>query len=251
MQNRLTRQILLWSFSLISTLILTLAGWIVATPVRAETLATTPTASAVEVFRTAYENRYVWDSDFPGYSAAVEVTQDGETYNGEIEIDSNLEITVVDIESEDVYQSVYSGLQMLIIHRRSLPFDRLHQEHTFSFGKPQANGAVEIDQAGGETPSFYLVEDGKITQVNRLMSTVGVTVDLLESEETPAGYLVTRYHAFFKAPETGDLMAEVDFEDTYEKVGNYLIPNRQVIRTIEEGESSAIEINLSNIQLLS
>lgn len=247
MQNRLTRPILLWSFSLI----LTLTAWIVATPVLADTVATAPTSSALEVFRTAYENRYVWDSDFPGYAAAVEVTQDGETYKGEIEIDSNLEITVVDIDDEKAYQSVYSGLQMLMIHRRSVPFDRLHQEHTFSFGKPQANGAVEIDQAGGDTPSFYLVRDGKITQVNRLMPTLGVTVDLLKSEATPVGYLGTRYHAFFKALETSELIAEVDFEDTYEKVGNYYIPNRQFIREIQDGEESAIEINLSNIQLLS
>jgi hypothetical protein len=228
-----------------------LASWIPATPVRAETLTTATTPSALEVFRTAYENRYMWDSDFPGYAAAVEVTEDGETYQGKIQIDSNLEISVMDIEDEDAYQLVYSGLQMLIIHRRSVPFDRLHQEHTFSFGAVTENSAVQIDQAGGDTPSFYLVENGKITQVNRLMPTVGVTVDLLDSEATPAGYLGTRYHAFFKAPETGEVIAEVDFEDSYKQVGNYYIPNRQVIRNIEPEEESAIEINLTNIQLLS
>lgn len=247
MQNRLTRQILLWGF----TLILTLASWIPANSVRAETLPTATTPSALEVFRTAYENRYMWDSDFPGYSATVEVTKNGETYKGEIQIDSNLDISVMDIDDEEAYQSVYSGLQMLIIHRRYVPFDILHKEHTFSFSEVPDNGAVEIDQAGGENPSFYLVQDGKITQVNRLMATVGVTVDLLESKETSQGYLGTRYHAFFKAPETGELIAEVQFEDSYEQVGNYYIPNRQMIRNIEQGEERAIEINLSNIQLLS
>ena len=246
MPTRLTRQILLWSFALI----LTLTGGIFAAPVRAETLALTPTTSALEVFRTAYENRYMWDSDFPGYSAAVEVTQDGETYNGEMEIDSNLQITVVDIEDENAYTSLYAGLQMMIIHRRSLPFDRLHEEHTFSFGNTQENGALEIHEAAGETPSFYLVQDGKITQVNRFMPTVGVTVDLLDSEETPVGYLGTRYHAFFKALGTSELIAEVDFEDSYEKVGNYYIPNLQLIREIQGNKESAIEIHLSNIQLL-
>lgn len=247
MQNRLTRKVLLWSF----TVILTLAGWIVATPVRAETLATATTPSALEVFRDAYDSRYFWDSDFPGFSATVDVTEDGATYKGEMEIDSNLEITVVGIDDENAYQSVYSGLQMLVIHRRSVPFDLLHKEHTFSFGPVLENGAVEIDQAGGETPSFYLVQDGKITQVNRLMPTGGVTVDLLASEPTPMGYLGTRYHAFFTTPDTGEAIAEADFEDTYEKVGNYYIPNRQVIRHIEAGSESTVEINLSNIQLLS
>lgn len=246
MQNRLTHKILLWS----ATLILTLAGWILATPVRAETLATAPTASAEEVFRNAYNGRYVWDSDFPGFSATVDVTQDGATYQGEMEIDSNLQITVVGIDDEDAYQSVYSGLQMLVTHRRAVPFDLLHKEHTFSFGPVQANGAVEIDQAGGATPSFYLVQDGKITQVNRLMPTGSVTVDLLESEVTPMGYLGTHYHAFFKTPDTGEVIAEADFEDTYEKVGNYYIPSRQFIRNIEAGEDTTVEMKLSNIQLL-
>ncbi len=247
MQNRLTRQILLWGF----TLILTLSSWIPGNSVRSETLPTATTPSALEVFRNAYENRYMWDSDFPGYSATAEVTENGKTYKGEIQIDANLDISVMDIDDEDAYQSVYSGLQMLIIHRRYVPFERLHKEHTFSFGEVQDNGSVEIYQAGGENPSFYLVQDGKITQVNRLMATVGVTVDLLESEATSQGYLGTRYHAFFKAPETGEVIAEVYFEDSYEQVGNYYIPNRQMIRNIEQGEERATEINLSNIQLLS
>jgi len=226
------------------------ASWIPATPARADSKAQ-PTPSASEVFRTAYENRYVWDSDFPGYTATVEINQDGETYQGQIEIDSDLNISVMDIEDEDAYESVYSGLQMLIIHRRSVPFDRLHQEHTFSFGPVQDNGAVEIDQAGGDTPSFYLVKNGQITQVNRLMPTVGVTVDLLDSQETSMGYLGTRYHAYFKTPETGEVIAEVDFEDSYEQASNYYIPHRQVIRSIDNGQSSQIEIKLTDIQLLS
>jgi len=37
--------------------------------------------SASELFRAAYENRYTWDENFPGYSADVQL-QGHEVYTG-------------------------------------------------------------------------------------------------------------------------------------------------------------------------
>ncbi|MEL7246662.1 MAG: DUF3386 family protein, partial [Cyanobacteria bacterium J06573_2] len=40
--------------------------------------------TAQELFKAAYESRYTWDADFPGYSADVQLIQGEETYTGKI-----------------------------------------------------------------------------------------------------------------------------------------------------------------------
>ncbi|NEO64436.1 MAG: DUF3386 family protein, partial [Moorea sp. SIO4G2] len=37
-----------------------------------------------QVFQAAYENRYTWDDDFPGYKADLEIKQGDEVYTGQV-----------------------------------------------------------------------------------------------------------------------------------------------------------------------
>ncbi len=50
--------------------------------------------SARDLFRAAYENRYTWDKNFPGYTADVQLHQNGEVYTGKIRINSDLSFDV-------------------------------------------------------------------------------------------------------------------------------------------------------------
>lgn len=240
MQQSLKRQIVLWGLSLI----LTVAGWGFSGPAFAQS------TSALDIFRTAYDNRYTWDSKFPGYTATVEVKQDGESYKGQIRINSDLSIEVAGIESDEASETVSNQLRMMVTHRRSVPFKLAHGKHTFTFGETPSAGAVQIDQKGGDTPSYYEVKAEKITQVNRFTGPVLVTVDLLDSEDTPAGYLGTRYIATFKYAQTGDVLEKLEFRDSYKKIGDYYISTHQTVRSLELGQQDTTEVNLTDIQLL-
>ena len=65
----------------------------------------TEQANARDLFRAAYEHRYTWDSNFPGYSADVELKQNEEIYTGHISIKPDMTVEVSGIDDEEVQQS--------------------------------------------------------------------------------------------------------------------------------------------------
>lgn len=82
---------LIWSWSLI--FILAIASFTLVLPrtVYAEStqkllLADASAVSARDAFRTAYENRYTWNQQFPGYTAQVSINHQGELDQGIVRI---------------------------------------------------------------------------------------------------------------------------------------------------------------------
>ena len=51
--------------------------------------------SARDVMRAAYENRYTWDSNFPGYTTDVEFKHDDKTYVGKAKVNPDLSAEVL------------------------------------------------------------------------------------------------------------------------------------------------------------
>ncbi|MFM5886817.1 MAG: DUF3386 family protein, partial [Dolichospermum sp.] len=43
--------------------------------------------TAETLFQTAYESRYTWNENFPGYTANVQLIQEGEVYTGKVQVD--------------------------------------------------------------------------------------------------------------------------------------------------------------------
>lgn len=234
---------------LIFVLLAIVAVWGFNFPVLAQTLPTADPA-ALDLFRSAYNSRYTWDDQFPGYTARVEIRDQQEVYQAEVAINPDLNIQLTGIENEKIQAAVSDQLRMLITHRRPIPFKIAHKDHTFSFGETSNNEAIQIDQHGKGSPSYYQVKDAKIMQVNRIMGPVAVRVDLLDWQDTGAGYLGTRYVASFHYVQTGDDLEQIEYRDTYKKVGGYYIPTHQTIRHFEAGQETTTEIDFSAIKLL-
>ena len=68
----------------------------------------TEPANARDLFRAAYEHRYTWDANFPGYSADIELKQGDEVYTGHVAIKPDMTVEVSGIADEEVQQSVYT-----------------------------------------------------------------------------------------------------------------------------------------------
>lgn len=205
--------------------------------------------SARDIFRAAYENRYTWNQQFPGYSALVELRQGNEDYKGYIRINSDLSVEVTGIDKEDARQTVENQLRMIIIHRRRVSFEVAHKNHTYQFGATDKTGAVEIFEKG-DTTAHYKVFHQQLTQVNRILGQTAVTVNLLDSLVTKEGYLATHYRTIFRQPQNAQVLGEQESEDTYKKVGSYYLLKHQVIRDFEQGQQTTTEINFTDIQLL-
>ncbi|MDY7020526.1 MAG: DUF3386 domain-containing protein [Cyanobacteriota bacterium] len=210
----------------------------------------TESTNARDVFRAAYEHRYTWDSNFPGYSADIELKQGSETYNGHIRINSDMSVEVTGIEDEEVQQSVYTQLRDIVTHRKRTPFETSHGKNSFSFGEKDETGAVEILVKGDSMGSNYKVRGDQICLVSRVMGRMAFVINTHESLDTGEGYAASRYDAVFRNPQNDEIMRELEFEDHFEKIGDYYVMTRQVINSKEKGNVTTTEFNYSNIKLL-
>jgi hypothetical protein len=237
MQQQLKRRILLWALSLI----LAIASFIlglqnVAYAQSTKTSSTEiATVSPSEAFRTAYENRYTWDDQFPGYSAEVAINYEGELDQGIVRVNPDLSVDVININTEEVRQLIANQLRMEVTHRRRVPFDKMHGQNNFEWEGTDESGALTIQEVGDEMNSYYKVQDKVITQVNRRFGEVAVTVDTLGTDKTPEGYLVSHFQTVFRNAQTGAVIETQDVRDFHEKIGKYYLLTNRIIRSAKQG----------------
>ncbi|MEG3438278.1 DUF3386 domain-containing protein [Pannus brasiliensis CCIBt3594] len=212
---------------------------------------TVATNNARDLFRTAYENRYTWDENFPGYTADIILTQGDEVYTGQIRVNADFSVEVTGIEDEKVKESIYNQMRDIVTHRKRGNFETAHGKNEFTFGNDDPTGAVEILVTGDAMGSNYKVRGREISQVSRVMGPVAFTINTEESLDTGEGYISIRYNAIFRNPKTDELKGKRDFKENYEKVGGYYLPSCQVINAIDAGgEKTTTEFNFLNLQLL-
>lgn len=206
--------------------------------------------TAYVLFRNAYENRYTWGLDFPGYTATVEFKQDKDNYKGNVRVNPNLSVEVTGIKDEEVRQTVENQLRMNIVHRRQVPFEVAHKNSTFKLGTTDKTGSVEIFSQGDKTQAKYKIAERQIKQVNRMMGPHAVIVDTLESETTSEGYLATRYRTTLYHSQTKQALGNEETEDAYEKIGGYYILSRHTVQHSEKGNYFTAQTVFRDIQLL-
>ena len=207
--------------------------------------------TARDRFRAAYENRYTWDSNFPGYTAKLELKQGDEVYTADIKVDSDLSVEVTGIEDEKVSESVYNHMRDVITHRKRNTFENAHGKSTFTLGEEDASGAVEILVKGDSMGSNYKIRGTEICQVSRVMGPMAFVINTNESLDTGEGYISTGYNAIFRDSKTNALKAKREFDESYEKLGNYYVPKHQVIESISPDESQiTTEFIFSETKLL-
>lgn len=207
--------------------------------------------SARDLMRSAYENRYTWDRSFPGYTADVTYKYGDKTVTGKVRVNANLKAEALDIEDEEANKVIANQLWEIAIHRIRREFEDSHGQNTFTLGETDETGAVEILVGGKSTGDKYKLRDNEVTLVHRHIHGVVITINTLSTHDTGEGYLSHRYDSVYHDPKTGEQKGGINqFEDDYEKVGNYFILNRRVIATETENPSPTQEIIFSNIKLL-
>ena len=208
-------------------------------------------ASARDLMRSAYENRYTWDRNFPGYTADVTYNYGDKTVTGKVRVNANLKAEASGIEDEEANKVIANQLWEIAIHRIRREFEESHGNNTFTLGETDETGAMEIIVGGKSTGDKYKLRNNEVVLVHRHIHGVVVTINTFSTHDTGEGYLSHRYDSVYHDPKSGEQKGgKNDFEDEYEKVGDYFILNRRVITTETENPSSTQEIIFSNIQLL-
>jgi Protein of unknown function (DUF3386) len=207
--------------------------------------------SAQDLFRAAYENRYTWDTQFPGYTADVTHTQDGQVFTGQARVSRDMKAEVLDVADEEAQKAIHGQLWEISIHRVRRSFEETHSKNTFTYGETDSTGAVELLMGGKSEGDRYKVRDNEVCLVHRHIHGVVVTINTFSSHDTGEGYLSHRYDSVYHDPTTGGQKGGKSlFEDTYEKVGAYWILNRRAIETETEDGTVTQVFSFSNIQLL-
>jgi hypothetical protein len=206
--------------------------------------------TARQLFQTAYESRYTWDENFPGYSADVQLVQENEVHTGKIRINGDLSVEVTGVADEQVEEGIYTQLRDIVTHRKRTSFEESHGKHEFSLGQQDANGAIEILVKGDSMGSNYRVRGKEISQVSRVMGRMAFIIDTHESLDTGSGYIATRYDAIFRNSKTNEVTSILKFEDSYEKIAEYYVMTKQVVQEYKDGTRTTTEFSYSNIKLL-
>jgi hypothetical protein len=207
--------------------------------------------SARDLFRSAYENRYTWDSDFPGYTADVTFIQGDRTITGQAQVGADLKAQVTGIDDETVQKAVHSQLWEVAIHRVRRAFEDTHAKNTFEYGQTLEDGSVEILITSGADGDRYHLKNDEVTMVHRHIHGVVVTIHTFSSHDTGEGYLSHRYDSVYHDPNTGEQKGGKSlFEDSYEHVGDYVILSERRIETKTPNGTDVQTFRFSNIQLL-
>lgn len=205
--------------------------------------------SARELFRAAYENRYTWDSSFPGYTTDVTFTQGDQTLTGTAKVNGDLSAEVFGIEDEAALKLVKGQLWEVAIHRVRREFEDTHGKNQFTFGDTDKNGAVKIVVEGKTAGDHYRVRNDEVVLVHRHIHGVVVTINTFSTHDTGAGYLSHTYDSVYHDPKTGEQkQGRSQFVDEYGQVGDYWVLTRRQV-TAEDGPD--MEFVFSNIELLS
>ncbi len=207
--------------------------------------------NARDLFRAAYENRYTWDANFPGYSADVSFCHAGQTYSGTVRVNRNLSVEVTGVDDEEAMKAIAGQLQEIAIHRVRRSFEDTHGKNTFTLGATDDTGAVEILVGGKSEGDRYKLRNNEVCMVHRHIHGIVVTIHTTSSHQTSEGYLSHCYNSVYHDPKTGEQKGEPsEFEDHYERVGNYYVLTSRTIRSQRDGQPTTESFSFSNIRLL-
>lgn len=205
---------------------------------------------ARSLFKAAYENRYTWDENFPGYTADVTLKQSGETYTAKVHINRDLSYEFTDLSDEKGRDLLQHHLWETVTHRKRSNFEQTHGKNTFTLGDTDETGSTEIQVSGDAMGSHYRIRNNEISQVNRTMPQVAFSINHKGSLDTGSGYISARYDVVYRNPKTDEIVGENDVDSEYEKFGDYYLLTRQVTRSNQQGKQDTQEVTFSNIQLL-
>lgn len=203
--------------------------------------------SARDIMRAAYENRYTWDGNFPGYTTDVEFKHGDQTYVGKARVNPDLSAEVFEIEDEAALKLVKGQLWEVAIHRVRREFEDTHAKNKFALGETDDKGAVEILVEGKSTGDKYKVLNNEVVLVHRHIHGVVVTINTFSTHDTGAGYLSHTYDSVYHDPKTGEQKkGQSEYTDEYDKVGDYFVLTRRAIASADDGN---MEFIFSNIQM--
>lgn len=215
------------------------------------TTETISTIDAAALFRAAYENRYTWDSNFPGFSAIAHLTQNGNVHTAHVHVAGDLKITITNASSSEAETAIRQQVQEIIVHRVRRQFEDVHGKNEFTYGETDDSGAVTVLVGGAATGDRYKVHNNIVSLVHRHIHGTVVTINVLSTFNTGEGYLPVDYESFYTKPNANEPDSPKQYHhDEYARFGNYFILTfRHISQADNTNGIETQELRLTDLQV--
>ena len=195
-------------------------------------------SDCTNVFKAAYENRYTWESDFPGYEGSCSWTDGERVIKGTFSLGKDFKATINGIESENINKAISSQLWEVAIHRVRRSFEQTHGKNTFKFGDANEIGS-EIIVGGKNEGDKYRVKNDVVTMVYRHIHGNLIIILTKDVTHTGNGYLSKSYSSQYLDPiSKKDLKGKSFYEDAFIplfKGGPWVLSSRSIHQEASEG----------------
>ena len=195
-------------------------------------------SDCTQLFKTAYENRYTWESDFLGYEGNCSWTDGQREIKGTFSIGKDLKATVNEVDDEQINKAISSQLWEVAIHRVKRSFEQTHAKNTFTFGDTNDIGS-EIIVGGKNEGDKYRVKNDVVTMVHRHFHGALIIIFTKDVTNTGNGYLSKSYSSQYLDPiSKKDLKEKSFYNDDFIplfKGGPWVLASRSIHQKSFEG----------------
>ncbi len=192
------------------------------------------------LFKSAYENRYTWESDFSGYEGRCSWTDGNREVEGNFCLGQDLKATVHDIDDEEINKAIFSQLWEVAIHRVRRSFEQTHGKNTFTMGDTNEIG-LEVIVGGKNKGDKYRVKNDVVTMVYRNIHGNLIIILTEDVIHTGNGYLSKSYSSQYLDPiSKKDLKGKSFYKDTFIplfKGGPWVLSSRAIHQESSKGSA--------------
>jgi hypothetical protein len=204
--------------------------------------------AATKLLAEARAARAQW-TNFPGFTADLEINIDGHIARGTVHVQPNGKVTLQTPDSEAGSWALRQ-LRSIVSHRTDnsaslgTPCAFLDNDTTHPLGR-----AIRV--LNDELHSSYRIRDRQITVVNRQMQDIRFTIVVTENRlNEEQQYLPTHYVVNTWDVATGALKSSETHHETWQRVGRFDLPAMARTVTATAGKLEARSLTLSNCKLL-
>jgi Protein of unknown function (DUF3386) len=213
-----------------------------------------PAANAAEAqFKAAYEKRYAWDKNFPGFTADVAVKYGTDYIQGSITLQSDLGFKTEKILDQQVSNLIASQVQMVAGQFDWQPFEVVHKGNMFKLLSSDQPGIVQIEESNEQVTTLFRLAGDRLFQVNRNIGDTALELKAIDFKKTAQGEIPSHFNITLRDIASGNIVEQDDVRDTYEKIGNYYLLSKREVRTDLENPGKKLlaeySVTFTNLQL--
>ena len=173
-----------------------------------------------EIFQSAYEKRYTWQSEFSGYEGKCVFSVNNNSFEGKFLLGKDFKPDIQNIDDQKIVKSISSQLFEVCIHRVKREFHEIHSKNNFNLIKESEKG-TEMIVSGKNAGDKYRVKNNCINMVYRKIHGVIIEIFVQEFFDTGRGFLSKKYTSQQIDPDTlKPKTLKLEYEDRFINIGS-------------------------------